>query len=463
MLCEEWLKLRDVIMFKTPRGEFENKLDSIRQKFEKEFIEVSDKRKNELVYIIGELTVDIQSYLKKWHLQLKSAREKVSDKEIEKQSELNYKLLEKWGAVDRVDYIKKEVGLINKSNMVKLSLLADEERINNRWGNDYASGLAEEMRKGAVLATTNPSLINNERKENPYIWDKAKADLKSKHPGADSTRLASIMTMQVVLKNCRELRPVYDITKGKYGYISLQISPKNSTDAVKMSEEAEFIYSRLKEELKGTPNVVFKLPGTKVAVKAAKSLTQKGIGVTITLSFSVDQHLVFAKAIESGNAPVSFVVMMSGRLDDPVRDELAELGVEGAAEAARYASEAVIRKSYYELYEKRKFKKSAILVASLRGPWNIEASVTKGSAPIYITSFPDKTQEYDSLDREIDSHIDEEMPGDVMNKLMKSRIFRQAYGTDKMMPEDFDSFYPVVVTLNSFSESYDEFVKYLEV
>jgi len=150
------------------------------------------------------------------------------------------------------------------------------------------------------------------------------------------------------------------------------------------------------------------------------------IGVNITLSFSVDQQVVFAEVIEKGNAKVSFVVMMTGRLDDPVRDELLKMGVERAAEAAKWASTAVIRRSYDILYNQKKYNKSAILTASLRGPWNIEGSLTDGGKPIFITSFPNKTQEFDSIDRSIVSRINEEIPENMMNILKNSKIFKQA-------------------------------------
>jgi transaldolase len=458
----EWLTLREKLIFRTDVKEFANECSNVREKYKSEFNSASSDRKSEIIDIISELTIDLQSYLKKWHLQKYNFSEKVSDKEIEKQAAANYELLKSWGAQDKVKYVKDEVAQIAKSNMMKLSIMADEGKISNRWGNDYASNLAEVMRKGAILATTNPPIINNERKENPELWDKVKANLKKEFPQSTSTQLASIMTMQVVLKNCREIRPVYEASEGKYGYISLQVNPKNSTDSNKMVEEVKFLYEQLRKELKGTPNVVFKLPGTEAALEAAKRLTADGIGVNITLCFSVDQHKAFAEVIEKGNAKVSFVVNMAGRLDDPIKEELAGLGVEDAAEIAKWASTAVTRKSYRLLYKELKLKKSTILVASLRGAWNIEGSLADGDTKILITSFPDKTLDYDSVERQIVSHISDEIPQQIMEKLMKSKIFRKAYQIDKMSPKDFDSFYPVVKTLNSFAKSYDEFVEYME-
>lgn len=57
--------------------------------------------------------------------------------------------------------------------------------------------------------------------------------------------------------------PIYEITNGEYGYVSLQVNTKNYTDADRMVAEAEMLYDQLAKELDGTPNVVFKAPATK--------------------------------------------------------------------------------------------------------------------------------------------------------------------------------------------------------
>jgi transaldolase len=227
-----------------------------------------------------------------------------------------------------------------------------------------------------------------------------------------------------------------------------------------MAEEVEDLYERLTQELKGTPNTVFKIPGTKAGLETVRRLTSKGIGCTVTVNCSVDQNLAFGEIIEQGSAGISFLVVMSGRLDELMRDELKNLGIPDAAEVAKWASIAVVRRSYDILYRQRKYRKSAILTASLRGPWHVEGSITDGEAPIYITCFPDKAREYDGEEREIVSHINEELPAKFMRELLKSRIFQQAYEVGGLTTEGFDSFLPVTATLAAFSQSYDEFLEY---
>ena len=154
-------------------------------------------------------------------------------------SERNYALLDAWGEHEKVEFAESAVAEINKSNLLKVSQMADRGEINNRWGNDAATGLSDAIRKGAVLVTTNPIMVNATRKEAPADWDKVRDEVKQSHPGSSAEQRASLMTMSVVLRNCRELRPIYEASHGEYGYVSLQISPRANRDAARMVEEVE--------------------------------------------------------------------------------------------------------------------------------------------------------------------------------------------------------------------------------
>jgi hypothetical protein len=92
---------------------------------------------------------------------------------------------------------------------------------------------------------------------------------------------------------------------------------------------------------------------------------------------------------------------------------------------------------------------------------SIDGALTDGRFPIYIPSFPDKTEEYDREERVRASHITEPVDEDILKKLARSSLFRQAYAAEGLTPDAFDAFFPVIVTLASFSEAYDEIKNYL--
>jgi transaldolase len=459
-MTSEWHAMREKLLFKTPAKAFAQECERVRRHYAEEFDQANAERRNEIIGILTEISIDMQSYLTRWHLQDPENPDRLQCEEIRKQAEQNYALLTAWGQKDKVESVKSAITTINRSNLLKVSRMADRRVINSRWGNDGATGLTDAIRKGAVLATTNPIIVNAVRKEAPEIWDRVRDELMRAYPDSPPEKRVSLMTMAVVLRNCREFRPIYQATGGTFGYVKLQVNPRASHDSIRMAEEAEDLYERLKRELNGNPNVVFKIPGVRAGLDSVRRLTSKGIPCTVTVNFSVAQNLAFAEVIEQGCAPLSFLVVMSGRLEDPIREELNQLGLPDAAEVARWAGIAVIRRSYDILYRQRKYKRSAILTASLRGPWNIDGSITNEEAPVFITCFPDKAIEYDSVEREVESHINERIPDEPMAKLMKTRIFPQAYEVAGLTRDQFDFFPPVVATMTAFTRAYDEFLEY---
>jgi transaldolase len=369
-------------------------------------------------------------------------------------------LLRRWGEQDAVDAIAAEVDSIERSNLRQLSELADQRAIDSRWGHDAATGLTWAVRRGAVLVTTNPVMVNTVRKEDPATWDPIRDALRAQHPGATPQQRASMMTMSVVLDECHELRPIWRATQRRYGNVSLQIDPRTNDDAGRMVEEVQELHGRLGTALGGLPNTRYKIPGTRAGLDAVRRLTEQGIGVTVTVNASVDQQLAFAEVIEAGSAPLSYLVLMMGRLDDPVRDELGEAGLTDAVEVARWASVAVLRRGYQLLFEERGIRRSAILAASMRGPWTIDGAIVDGPSEVLITCFPDKAREYDAVERAITSHVHEPIPDAIAAKLSRSPTFRLASEVGGMDPAAFDAFVPVVQTLDQFTRNYDEFVAY---
>ena len=73
---------------------------------------------------------------------------------------------------------------------------------------------------------------------------------------------------------------------------------------------------------------------------------------------------------------------------------------------------------------------------------------------------PDKAREYDAVERPVTSHVHEPLPDGIEERLSRSETFRKAYGIGALPVEAFDSFVPVVKTLDQFSQNYDEFVDY---
>jgi transaldolase len=453
-------ELRERLLFETAPLDFRAQSSLTRQELAREFGGATRERQTRIVELVAELAIDLASYLPRWHLLAPGAGGILDEGDVRAEVEQYRGLLRSWWALDQDAAVASEIASIEGSNLRRLAELADRGEVDSRWGHDAATGLTWAVRRGAVLVTTNPVMVNTVRKDDPATWDPVRDALKAAHPTATAEGRASMMTMSVVLDECRELRPIWRATDGRYGNVSLQIDPRTNDDAGKMVEEVEVLYGRLREALGGPPNTRFKIPGTRAGLEAVRRLTARGIGVTVTVNASIDQQLAFAEVIEEGSAPLSFLVLMMGRLDDPVRDELMAAGLPDAIEVSRWASVAVLRRSYPLLFIERRFRRSAILAASMRGPWTIDGAIVDGPAEVTITCFPDKAREYDSVARTIESRVSEPLPPGVIDRLSRSATFREAYQVGALGVEAFDSFVPVVQTLDQFKRNYAELVDY---
>jgi transaldolase / glucose-6-phosphate isomerase len=90
-------------------------------------------------------------------------------------------------------------------------------------------------------------------------------------------------------------RPVYDKTKGKDGFVSIEVSPTLATDTrgtIRMAEDLRDRCSR--------PNVMVKIPATKEGLPAIFDQISKGHNINITLIFAVERYDEVVDAYLSG-------------------------------------------------------------------------------------------------------------------------------------------------------------------
>jgi transaldolase len=457
----EWLDLRNLLIFQSEDGTLVKNCDSMLKRLRDEYESAGDARKNDIAEILGELAVDLQSYIIYWHLQAAGAAVKATNVEIDAAVNAIYEALKALGRDDLAAKAKVDADKVQNSNLFKVSRKTDASELNNRIGNDAYYGLTNSMRRGCALVTTNPVMVNAACRDLPEKYRPIRDKIRSENPDVSPERLVMLMTTEIVYEVCYELYPVFKATGGEYGYVSLQVNPHNANDGDAMFEEVDYIYDEIKRRFGGTPNLVFKIPATQAALSTVSRMTKKGIGVNITASCSVSQHIATAKIIEEGDAQVSFITMMSGRLDDRIAEELESIGVKNGSEIAKLASGLVIERSYDILYRKLGYKRSRLLAAAIRGPWNVEAALANGPSCIYISLFPPKSEEYDAVMRKNLSVMGKKPDEATMKTLLRSKIFCEAYNPEDLQSENFYKFFPVNVTLESFCEKYDDTVKFM--
>ena len=91
------------------------------------------------------------------------------------------------------------------------------------------------------------------------------------------------------------LRPVYDSTNRRDGYVSLEVSPTLARKTQETIEEARRLWKTV-----GRENVMIKVPGTDEGVPAVRQLISEGININITLLFAQEAYEKVAEAYIAG-------------------------------------------------------------------------------------------------------------------------------------------------------------------
>ncbi len=397
-------------------------------------------------------------------------------------------------------FVDRVSAIVESSHLRRLAERRAAGETLTELGNDYAIFLQHAMYVGMSFVTSNPVLVDVAWVADPDTWSPVVDAIIKANPDADESELARLATLEVVLANMRLLRPIFLLTDGKMGYVSLQVNPKKHDDHASMIADATALYAELSRRFDGgVPNVVFKLPGTNAGLTACRHVTARGIGVNITVNFAMFQQLPFATAIHEGTALASYLTEMNGRLAYPVRDELLakldELAAGGVSEeqvraAAAWSGVAVTRR-LHQLLSAKDYDLSRVrpLIASLRwyeGPGHATLpdpcpDVIDCAGVSVITIFPNVRHALDGLDaiEWRDDAVAEQIEAEHLEILKSSELFKQAYfvgdgewvADDSAFAPDFEirladetatvGFVPINATLTEFGGVYDVFVRRL--
>jgi transaldolase/glucose-6-phosphate isomerase len=139
---------------------------------------------------------------------------------------------------------------------------------------------------------------------NPAIFEKAitgstdytDALAQSRPPGRSDPRVVfEELAIDDIQLAADVLRPVYERTERRDGYVSLEVSPSLARDARGTAAEARRLWKRLNRE-----NVMIKIPATPEGIIAVRDLIGDGININVTLLFAQEVYERVAEAYLSG-------------------------------------------------------------------------------------------------------------------------------------------------------------------
>jgi transaldolase/transaldolase/glucose-6-phosphate isomerase len=91
------------------------------------------------------------------------------------------------------------------------------------------------------------------------------------------------------------LSPVYERSKGKDGFVSLEVSPHLADDTAGTVRQARELWKAV-----GRKNVMIKIPGTDAGLPAIRRCLSEGININITLLFGLTRYKQVIEAYFSG-------------------------------------------------------------------------------------------------------------------------------------------------------------------
>jgi len=138
---------------------------------------------------------------------------------------------------------------------------------------------------------------------NPTIFDNAVATtneyddaiLQKVKAGRSGEALFFELAIEDLSQAAQLFRPVFDLTNGIDGWISLEVSPLLAYDADASIQAAVSLHKKADQ-----PNLFIKIPGTPQGLPAIEQAIFAGVPVNVTLLFSAEQYLAASQAYLRG-------------------------------------------------------------------------------------------------------------------------------------------------------------------
>ena len=308
---------------------------------------------------------------------------------------------------------------------------------------------------GAVGATCNPVIALTALKRHPDVWVPRIRALAEEFPTATESELGWKAVELLSREAAELLLPAFEAHGGRNGRLSVQTDPRLHRSRDALVEQA-LRFDRL------APNIIVKIPATRVGIEAMEEATFRGVSINATVSFTVPQAIAVAEAIERGltrreaeghdiSAMGPVCTIMVGRLDDWLKHTVERDRILIDPGALEWAGVAAMKQAY-RIYRERGYR-LRVLSAAFRN--HMHWSELQGGDLVVSPPF-DWQLRINENDIRPGVRIDEPVPAAHLAALRTLRDFRRAYEEDGMTPDEFESFGATRRTLRQFLEATTE-------
>jgi transaldolase len=286
-----------------------------------------------------------------------------------------------------------------------------------------SGALARAVDEDAVVGVTS----------NPSIFQKALAHghTYDEQIAASSGHAKSVfldLAMRDVTTACDLLRPVWERTEARDGYVSIEVDPNLADDTEATIAQATHFHEAI-----ARPNLLVKIPATDAGVPAIEEMTARAYAINVTLIFSLTRHRQVAEAylrglerlVDSGGDPSrvhSVASFFVSRVDTETDRRLAETSRDDLKGRLGIANAKLAYQQYKQLFHGERWDDLAARGATAQRCLWASTSVKDPSlrdtlyveeliGPETISTMPEETirafQEHGRSEPRLDSGLDE--------------------------------------------------------
>jgi transaldolase len=180
----------------------------------------------------------------------------------------------------RIRTDQREIAM--RSRLARLSALGQSVWIDYLSRDLLESGELARMvaEDGVVGVTSNPSIFEQALASGAAYDEEIAASSET-----DARSIFLALASRDVAAACDLLRPVWERTAGRDGYVSLEVEPNLADDADATIAQATRFHDAI-----ARPNLLVKVPATAAGIAAIEELTAGGHSINVTLIFSLARH-----------------------------------------------------------------------------------------------------------------------------------------------------------------------------
>lgn len=251
------------------------------------------------------------------------------------------------------------------NNIQKLEQLGQSIWYDNISRGVIKSGELKKMVDEGLLGVTSNPTIFDKAISGSSDYDDQIRRLVEKDPNIDAAKIIQALMVTDIQMACDVLKPAFDRTSGRDGYVSVEVAPNKARDTQATIEEVRDLWKKISRK-----NLMVKIPATKEGLPAIEQAISEGVNINVTLLFAESRYREVCEAyiaglerrLKNGN-PVDHIRSVASvfvsRIDTLVDDLLGKKDAEknkGLMGRVAVANTKLIYDAFKEVFGSARFK-----------------------------------------------------------------------------------------------------------